>query len=119
MWAMGYIERPTTQYQIYRYKSLDSACMSLAELMANKGPYDLRELTLCAKFLIWLEEQTESDFENHGGELAFLELPEIMFVVGKYENITQDVPKGISYKIIQDHRDCTPAACFGDIAERN
>lgn len=120
MWAIGYVERPGVEYQLYRYRSLESAGMALAELMAIKGPYNYRGLSLVTRFLIWLEEQREEDFEATEKALAFCELDNIMFVLGRFDAIAgTPVQKQAPYRIVQDHRDCKPGFCFGDIAERN
>ena len=118
MWAIGFVERPNAEYQIIRYKDLDSACSALAELMGMKGPYNTADILTSVRFLIWMGEQSEADFDKHNEELAFCQLDDIVFVIGKFENMTHENNEA-PFRVIQDHRECTDDFCFGDMASRN
>lgn len=115
-WAIGFIERLDTEYQVIRYRSLEAAGVSLAELMAMKGPYSIRELMLVTRFLVQLEEMDESTFDT---QLFFCETSNVMFMIGRFDTFANDPENEAPYRVVQDHRDCTPDFCFGDIAERN
>lgn len=116
-WIIGAVAAPNIEYQIIRYESLERASINLASLMAQAGPYSMGELLSCIQFIQELDNTTAEEFNEPGKELMHLQLFDIMFVIGKYDALSAE--DGAPYRIIQDHRECSPEHCFGDIAERN
>lgn len=116
---MGYVQRPETEYQIFRYESYGRAANNLAQLMAVCGPYNPDDMWTCMSFLMRLEETPEESYDVAGEQLFFCETEDVMFVIGKFDDIKTDPGNGMTFKVIQDHRHCSPEHCFGDIAEMN
>lgn len=118
-WVIGMVERPETEYQLVMYESYDRASMALAELMAMCGPYNPSDMLKSVFFLIALGEIEEESYNEDGKKITSLELSDVMFVIGKYEDIKNADNGPMTFKLVQDHRFCTPEFCFGDISERN
>jgi len=116
-WAIGLIERPDTEFQVIRYNDYKTAAMMLARLMAAAGPYTMEDLLSSTLFLVELENTPEEAFDREDESLFHLHLADVMFVIGKFENFKKS--SEATFRVVQDHRDCGPDHCFGDIAERN
>lgn len=118
-WAIGYVQKPDSEFQVFRYESFRRAAVNLTQLLAEPGlsGYEFKDIMACMTFLSELEKAKEEDFEENGKEIWHLQLENFMFVIGKYEAFTR--PSEATYKVVQDHRKCTPTHCFGDIAEQN
>lgn len=118
-WAIGIVERPETEYQLIRYENYGRAAMNLAQLMAVAGPYNPDDMFKCMLFLIALEDISEESYNEEGKKITSLELSDVMFVIGKFEDIVNADNGPMTFRVVQDHRHCTPDHCFGDIAEMN
>lgn len=117
-WAIGLVEKPDTEFQVVRYKDYKTAAMMLATLMAKAGPYTTEDLLSASLFLIELENTPEEAFDREDEQLFHLQLEDVMFVIGKFEYFKNPNTEA-TFRVVQDHRDCGPDHCFGDIAERN
>lgn len=118
MWAIGVAEYPDTEYAVIRYESYERAAVNLAGLMAVCGPYDYEDMFKCIAFLTFMEEVDKEEMYDEPGKLiTSLEVKGFLFILGKFENFKPD--NGMTFKVVQDHRFCTPDHCFGDIAEMN
>ena len=116
-WIIGAAVAPVSEYQIIRFGDYDSAAKGLTTLMAWAGPYDMDDMFKCIHFLTVLEDAKPEDYTDPDRLLTTLHLSNCSFVIGRYEALAND--SEATYKIVQDHTECTDDFCFGDIAKRN